>query len=133
MSTSGDLAAEAVTLLTFVLGRRPTPTLVDRYVQAIERISDGAPMQLPWVARRCPSALALFQPIGKARSARHAVLVERLDATLALCETTPEGASRFCNDGSAGRMRILAAFAAALCIEALLLPFRILMTRVIWP
>tara|TARA_Y100000588_G_scaffold239254_1_gene252999 strand:- start:64 stop:321 length:258 start_codon:yes stop_codon:yes gene_type:complete len=79
-----------------------------------------------------PGALAFFQPVGAAKNPQQAQLKERLSVALALCETAPEGAGRFCDDGRLGRFRVLVAFIGAVTIESVLMPFRLIVTRVLW-
>lgn len=131
MSDRRALIAEAAAMLRFVLGRRPSGVLVRRYVRAIGRKGATA-VPLPEALLRCPGLIALIQPVGKARSERQAVLAERIKATLVLCETSPEGATRFIDDGRLGRAGVLAAATLAAAVEVLLMPVRLVVTRMVW-
>lgn len=105
---------EGRALLAYVLREHPCPSLLRRYVRAIERLRGGAPLLLPRLTLAYPSFLALLDRPGSMDEFRW-----RLDAAVALAEASPQGAKRFLRVGKpGGRLRAFLAIGGALIREA---------------
>lgn len=90
------LIAEANALLTYVLKARPAQGVVRRHVRAVERLREGAPLQLPALARRWPLSIALLDNNQRpADLGWRSDFRWRLHAATAIGEATGEGAQRF--------------------------------------
>lgn len=120
---------EGRTLLAYVLGRRPGPALVRRYVRATGVLGLALPLVLPPIALRLPFLLRLWEPIVSGPSE----LMDRLAVAAAIAETTPQGARVFLALDK--KPAVVAAIAAGLTLawlavtEFFTLPFRLLLGR----
>jgi NADH dehydrogenase len=107
------LASEGRALIGYVLGQAAPLALVRRYVQAIEKLADGAPLSLPGWACRWPALIALFDQRLPLADAGSAALDWRLCAAVAIAEASPVGARAFLATGEGrGRANVLARLVA---------------------
>jgi uncharacterized protein YbjT (DUF2867 family) len=124
MHPAGDdrrrrLAAEAVSLLEYVLKSRPASDLVRRYVRAMEKVKDGIPLALPSIMLRWPTSLALVDTAGNLATPWHVELAWRINAATILAEATPQGAIEFLGLGRrAGAVRAVTGLCMAVGREA---------------
>ena len=86
------MITEGRTLLSYILGKPPSPGLIRRYVRAVQAVRGEIPLRLPTVAERYPGFLRLWEPLGQVTSTEQAERVARLHIATALAATTPEGA-----------------------------------------
>jgi hypothetical protein len=121
---------ESVALLTYVLGRRPSAALKDRYRRAIAQQS-AAPIGLPNIVTRWPALLRMLEPLGGPRTGRRAVLKSRLNIAMTLVETSTEGVDRLRRPLAANRIAVLLRLLGALTLDALMLPAR-LVSPLLW-
>lgn len=112
------LLAEGCSLLRYVLRCRPTAALMRRYVRALSAIGDGGALALNPLARAWPALFRLLEPLDRAT-----VLGRRLALATAMAEASPEGERAL---AKVGRVKLI----AGLTVDALLLPTRILLSRI---
>ncbi len=117
------LLAEAHCLLHAVGSTAPPPSRLAAYVRGIERHSDGTALVLPSLARRCPSLLRAFEPVGPSRRPGDLKARLHMAATIADADGT---AYAYEGDGLAATLWRL--FRTA-CVEATLMPFRLILGR----
>jgi NADH dehydrogenase len=115
---------EGQALLAYVLKDRPDPSLLRRYVRAIEKLHGGSPLDIPELVLRLPITLALFDDRVYADHGPYpsavwrAALAWRLDVATGLAEATTQGAYRFLGLGrSNGPILSLVCIAGALAAE----------------
>lgn len=109
------LLAEAATLLRVVDGRTPSKGALRRYVAGVTLFQGGAPIRLPG---HCPAVVAACEPVGRPQ----APLSQRLALALRVAEAMPARPSR---------VPALARLAVVGAREALLLPLRLVLGRLV--
>jgi NADH dehydrogenase len=118
---------EAHALLAYVLRARPGHDLLVRYVRAVRdgayagAVRGAGPSPLHGLLRRVPRLIRLVEPYGTASA-----LAQRLALATALAEASPEGERALARGSRAAR---LAGLACGLALDGLVLPLRIVFTR----
>lgn len=100
MYPSGDdrrrrLLREGWALMAYILKMSPAPSLLRRYVRAIEHLRNGHDMDLPGIILRMPSALALIDEVPSVKAGASSELFWRLNAASLLAEASTQGGRRF--------------------------------------
>ncbi len=101
---------------------------IRRYVRAVTSVRGGRPLALPQAVKRFPALLRLFEPLPSGGKEPGELSV-RLHLAMLLAETTPRGASLFCNSGQLARYRIIGQMAGALALDLALMAPRYLFSR----
>ena len=110
------LLAEGRTLLCYVLKREPGPSLIRRYVRALQATGQAGPLPLSGLSRRQPALLRFGEPIGA-----QSKLGRRLALATALAEADPAGERGL---ASGSKARRLGSLAGNLALDALAMPVR---------
>ncbi len=120
------LLKEGNILFRYLMAGAPRPIMLRLYARAMEREGDVRPLRLPAAAIRWPALLAVFEPVlGTTPLARRLYL-----ATLIL-DARPEGARRLYDFEGSGLGAVLLAIVRVGVTEALLMPSRLLLGRVV--
>lgn len=93
------LFREGHALLSYVLKKPPTSSLLRRYVRAVEYLSGDLPLNLPELFLRVPNMLALLDGFRFVSKQQESEFLWRLDSATVLAEATPHGAKRFLGIG----------------------------------
>jgi NADH dehydrogenase len=113
------VAREARALLGYVLAQEPGPGLIRRYIRLIERLSDGAPLELPPMLIHHSIGIALIdRAAGSSQIA--AKFAWRLHAATLIAEACPSGAERYLGSSSPGFAGSLLAIVRATFLESVL-------------
>jgi nucleoside-diphosphate-sugar epimerase len=107
------LIAEAATLLTYVAGRPPSIGPVIRLTRGLAR-DQASLVALPWIARRCPGVLRLFEPLRP--SMRHG-LSRRLHLAAMVAEV----------EHGAARRAGISTVVSEMLLDLTTVPFRLLL------
>ena len=100
------LLQEGYALLSYLLKKPPTSSLLRRYVRAVQSLAGDVPIDLPKLFLRVPSLLALLDGFEFASKRQEAEFLWRLDAATVLAEATTYGAYRFLGIGQKSGMFI---------------------------
>jgi len=122
------LAAEGRVLVGAILGGPPGRGALRRYVSGAERFQDGIPLSLPAIVRRFPALIRAFEPVGGGGASRFA---QRLALAMRVAEATPRGAALTHPHVGSGLPRALVRLTLTLAAEALLMPPRLILSRLI--
>ena len=86
-----DLRTEAIEFGRYLIGRDPSPELIERYVDANETLFPGVPEDAVLVyARRHPWSIAMLDAAEGLQNGRASILRKKLLVMTAILETTPE-------------------------------------------
>lgn len=120
------LLAEAQTLMRYVLQARAPRGAARRYVRAVLATDDREPLDFPTAVRAWPRLLRATEPLLTAEGDR---LRTRLALATRIVEMTPAAAPVFHNYRDRPRSLAWLALGWVVAVEALLLPFRWVATR----
>ncbi len=120
---------ETGALLTYILGKRPSETLLGRYGDALEAMDGNSAIGLSRFFIRWPMFLRLVDPPFSARTPRQRMLRKRLNAALIICETSPEGTHRLRQRPGESRAGVLLMLLGSLTLDALSMVPRLIIWR----
>jgi nucleoside-diphosphate-sugar epimerase len=118
------LLREGNVLLRYLLGKRPSYSLLQRYVKAVRLIScENEPLGLPSIVIGYPALLRLIEPINSEHP-----LAKRIAIAGALAEASLNGFYTFQPryENVRGRAYLLMRLAVSICIDICIRPIRIL-------
>jgi len=119
------LLVEGCALLNYVLGRKPSRSLLVRYVKAIQlRTHESESYGLPALVIMFPLLTRLIEPLNKDHP-----LSRRLAIATVLAEESPDGAQVYLATVNSGKIIQLVRLSISLMIEIFALPFRLLFSR----
>jgi nucleoside-diphosphate-sugar epimerase len=93
------LLREGHALLSYLLKKPPTSSLLRRYVRAVQSLRGGLPLNLPELFLIVPNFLALLDGFVFAPTQQGVEFFWRLDSATVLAEATPDGANHFLGVG----------------------------------
>jgi NADH dehydrogenase len=89
------LLREGKTLLTYILKKPPSGSLLRRYVRAVEKLRGGELLYLPAWTEKMPAALALLDGNRLLPTRFRAEIAWRIDSATTIAEASIQGAYRF--------------------------------------
>jgi len=116
------LLIEGNVLLHYVLRKKPSCSLLLRYVKAVHLMHlDDEPLGLPVLVIAYPALLRLIEPFNTEHP-----LAKRLGLATALSEASPDGAQAFLHALKPGKTVKLLRLTISLVIDIFAMPFRLL-------
>ncbi|MBT4589605.1 MAG: NAD-dependent epimerase/dehydratase family protein [Rhodospirillaceae bacterium] len=122
------LQDEGAVLLNYIIGKRPSAALVDRYAAAHLAIGDYRALVLPAMVKRLPGLLRFMDPIKK-NGDEPGLLADRLEIAARLAEASPDHVGQFMNLRRRSLISVGLTLIYVGVIEVLTFPFRALFSR----
>ena len=121
------LYIEGFILLSYILGRSPTPSLIERYCRAI-RVKTKHPtvINFPAIYKIFPSLLYLIEPFRNSETPIINIFKKKINIAMVLVDTSVEGTYLFYNFEYNNRFKLILKMLIYIFFEIILFPIRLL-------